>query len=191
MGATRHIQGPDGKMAGSIGAGKDGAPVSMDTAVLRHVLDTSGLNRRAAVTLNELYEAYVAEEARVAVLEAARAAESEAAERARTGREAFWAAFTPTPGTRIPPTYESHEHLPIGTIVKLVEANADKYWNGTAHVKTGPSTWGLLARGRVDELLDGDVEDAMGLVARRVNNVSPCPSRRDGEWQILAVVPER
>lgn len=62
---AKHIQGKDGKMAGSIGDGKSVVPTeapTMDAAVLRHVLQRRFPNG-TQVTLDDVYTAYQQEQA--------------------------------------------------------------------------------------------------------------------------------
>lgn len=193
MSVSRHIQRKNGKMAGSIGAGKDNAPVEVSIATLRRIAYSTSLTGRETISVDELADlARHDEEQRAAAARAEEEARQEA-DRAASEKAAFWAAFRPEPGTLVPPTYESHQHLPIGTVVELVGADADKYWNGTVHVKTGPSSWASVTWRRSNpgsaSLSAEHLNAAAELVAARATGVSPCPRRRDGQWKILAVLP--
>jgi hypothetical protein len=174
----KHIQGKDGRMAGSIGDGQNKVPTGqpLDRTVLLGVV----MNAQPDITLEDLYTAYVARQAKLAADEAAREAANAERQRIAAERAAFWKTFVPTSGAIVAAGYESHYHLPVGTVVTLRNSTqSDGYWNGSRWVKTSESTWtGLRSDG---------YDQALKALKGQKGGISPCP-RFDGDWVIETVL---
>lgn len=183
------IKGKDGKFAGSIGTGKTDIPTAQDgiikfeREILTDALDRMGTHEKGIVTLDELQTAYLREMS----ARETRAQEEEEKQQRKAAQAAFWAAYVPAVGDTLPPTYESHQHLAIGTVITIENSTVlGGYWNGQTYVKTGNATWALLT-GR--QPLEVKEEQAFQAVTERRNNISPCPTIENGEWRIISLLP--